>query len=248
MSAAGVRVRDAGLLRDSFDENLKAYTPEEIWTFGLAIDVIGTLEGLSGKSRVLVAGGLRQLDQDVASHTWKEELKKAGARPEAFRGLRAEVPRHTPARAVNRRQADAGPSPIGAGTEQVPNTPPCQSRVRPSCPPQVRPEDVPHANRPGPGAARTRLGTAVPVRAGRGSACNSGPGASADDGRAELRLSRGCPARRRSRRGCPVPPSGTGHPACSLGLAVRADGGGVGLALGLGAGTVRRGRDGAAGP
>ncbi len=99
VSAAGVRVRDAGLLRDSFDENLKVYTPEEIWTFDLAIDVIamlGTLDGLSSRARAMVIEGLRSLDDSGASHTWKKELKRAGEGPEAFRELRADVPRHTP--------------------------------------------------------------------------------------------------------------------------------------------------------
>ncbi|HEY0937652.1 MAG TPA: hypothetical protein VGD91_28425, partial [Trebonia sp.] len=52
VSAAGVRVRDAGLLKDSFDSNLAVYTPPEIWTFDLSFDAIaqlGLLEGLSGK-------------------------------------------------------------------------------------------------------------------------------------------------------------------------------------------------------
>jgi hypothetical protein len=51
VGVAGARVRDAGLLTDSFDQNLRVYTSEEIWTFDPAIDVIallGTLDGLPG--------------------------------------------------------------------------------------------------------------------------------------------------------------------------------------------------------
>lgn len=97
VSEAGVRVRDAGLLKDSLDENLRVYTPGEIWTFDLAFDVIamlGAVEGLSGKARAMVADDLRSLDQTAHSHTFKKELKRAGADLEEFRELRAKVPRH----------------------------------------------------------------------------------------------------------------------------------------------------------
>jgi hypothetical protein len=96
---AGVRVRDAGLLKDGFDENLKVYTPQEIWTFDLAIDLIamlGALDGLSRGARAQIVDSLRSLDWSVHSHTWKKELKKAEPGPEAFRELRAKIPRHTP--------------------------------------------------------------------------------------------------------------------------------------------------------
>lgn len=99
VSAAGVRVRDDGLLKDDFDDNLKVYTPEEIWLFDLAIDVIamlGTLGGLPKAKHAQVASNLRSLDQSVDTHTWKKELKKAGAGPAEFRELRAGLPRHTP--------------------------------------------------------------------------------------------------------------------------------------------------------
>jgi hypothetical protein len=99
VSAAGVRVRDAGLLRDSFDQNLKVYTPAEIWTFDLAIDVIamlGALEGLPGKARAMVTEDLRSLNESVRSHQWKKELKRAGPGPEEFQDLRAQIPRHMP--------------------------------------------------------------------------------------------------------------------------------------------------------
>jgi hypothetical protein len=96
VGAAGVRVRDAGLLKGSFDENLRVYTPEEIWTFDLAIDVIallGTLDGLPGGTRASIADTLRLLSQSTHTHTWKKDLKNAGQGPEAFRELRAQVPR-----------------------------------------------------------------------------------------------------------------------------------------------------------
>jgi hypothetical protein len=96
VGAAGVRVRDAGLLKDSFDQNLRVYTPEEIWTFDLAIDVIamlGTLDGLPGGTRASIVDTLHLLSQSAHSHTWKKDVKNAGQGPEAFRELRAQVPR-----------------------------------------------------------------------------------------------------------------------------------------------------------
>ena len=99
VSQAGGRVRDAGLLKDDFDDNLKVYTPEEIWTFDLAIDIIAMysiLDGLPGDSRARLASNLRSLDQSVTEHTWKKELKKAGDGPATFDELRASVPRHVP--------------------------------------------------------------------------------------------------------------------------------------------------------
>lgn len=95
VSAAGVRVRDAGLLKDDFDDNLAVYTPEEIWTFDLAFDVIaliGALDGLPGRARAKAASDLRTLDQDTRGHAWRHAMKKAGEGPVAFAELRATVP------------------------------------------------------------------------------------------------------------------------------------------------------------
>jgi hypothetical protein len=95
VSAAGVRVRDAGLLKDDFDDNLAVYTPEEIWTFDLAFDVIalvGALDGLPGGVRAKAASDVRTLDRDTRGHAWKHALKKAGEGPVAFSELRARVP------------------------------------------------------------------------------------------------------------------------------------------------------------
>ena len=95
VSAAGVRVRDAGLLKDDFDDNLAVYTPEEIWTFDLAFDVIallGALDGLPGRAKAKAASDLRSLDGSARHHAWKHALKKAGEGPVALQGLRATVP------------------------------------------------------------------------------------------------------------------------------------------------------------
>jgi hypothetical protein len=100
VSAAGVRVRDAGLLKDSFDGNLAVYTPGEIATFDLAFDVIamiGALDGLSGQTRAMVASNLQSLDWYAQHHAWKKGLKKAGDAghsqlPAALHELRAQVP------------------------------------------------------------------------------------------------------------------------------------------------------------
>ena len=91
-----MRVRDAGLLKDSFDENLRVYTAEEIWTFELAIDVIamlGALDGLPGQARTRAAEDVRTLNGTARGHHWNKELKQAGTGPEEFRQLRAEIPR-----------------------------------------------------------------------------------------------------------------------------------------------------------
>lgn len=97
VGATGVRVRDAGLLKDSFDENLHVYTVEEIWTFDLAVDVIamlGALDGLPGGTRASLINSLRLLDRNAHGHTWKKAVKKAGQGPESRSELRAQIPHH----------------------------------------------------------------------------------------------------------------------------------------------------------
>ncbi len=99
VSAAGVRVRDSGLLKSDFDENLKVYSPEEIWIFDLAVDVIamlGCVDGLSDSSLARFKSNLRSLDAEVTAHAWKHGLKKAGTGPAQFQQLRARVPHHRP--------------------------------------------------------------------------------------------------------------------------------------------------------
>jgi hypothetical protein len=98
VGAAGVRVRDAGLLKGNFDENLGVHTPEEIWTFDLAFDVIamlGALDGLAGGTHASIANSLRMLDRNARGRKWKKDLKKAGQGPAALRELRARVPHRT---------------------------------------------------------------------------------------------------------------------------------------------------------
>lgn len=99
VSAAGVRVRDGGLLRNDFDDRLRPYTPDEIWLFDLAIDVIallGGLESLPGSTRAQISSDVRSLDQSVHSHAWHKGLRHAGEGPAPFHALRALVPHHTP--------------------------------------------------------------------------------------------------------------------------------------------------------
>src|ERR1700683_376786 len=82
VSAGGVRVRDYGLIRNDFDDNLHPFTPEEIWAFDLAIDLVamlGCIDGLSDRSLAQFKSNVRTLDDEVVSHTWKKQLKKAGA-------------------------------------------------------------------------------------------------------------------------------------------------------------------------
>jgi hypothetical protein len=99
VSEAGVRARDAGVLKSDIDNRLTLYTSEQIWTFDLAADVIAVLsvlDALPSGVRATVTGHLRSLDQEAHSHTWKKEVKKAGDGPESFRALRAKVPHHKP--------------------------------------------------------------------------------------------------------------------------------------------------------
>ena len=99
VSEAGVRARDAGVLKSEIDNRLELYTSEQIWTFDLAADVIAllsVLEALPPDVRATATRHLRSLDQEVHSHTWKKEVKKAGEGPQAFRDLRARVPHHKP--------------------------------------------------------------------------------------------------------------------------------------------------------
>jgi hypothetical protein len=96
-SAAGVRVRDAGLLKDNFDNNLKIYTPNEIWTFNLAVDVIarlGELEGLPPSTHAQIVSDLKSLNDSARSHHWQKELRRAGDGVPLFRELRASIPPH----------------------------------------------------------------------------------------------------------------------------------------------------------
>jgi len=92
VSAAGVRVRDAGLVKDGFDGNLAVYAPAEIWTFDLAIDVLaqlGALDGLTGEMRASIAQSVRQLHEDSRQKIWQKGMKKAGRGPVTWHELRA---------------------------------------------------------------------------------------------------------------------------------------------------------------
>jgi hypothetical protein len=95
VSAAGVRVRDGGLLKDSFDISLEVYTPEEIWFFELSFDVIALVsgvDGLNGDTRAQMRENIRSLDWYSEKHIWKKDLKKAGDGPVSWREFRAQVP------------------------------------------------------------------------------------------------------------------------------------------------------------
>lgn len=75
------------------------YTAEEFWLFDLAVDVIAMLVSLGGfkpGTRALVASDLPSLDEDVHSHHWRRQVKKAGDGPARFRELRTHVPHHKP--------------------------------------------------------------------------------------------------------------------------------------------------------
>ncbi|HET9899441.1 MAG TPA: hypothetical protein VFQ44_31325 [Streptosporangiaceae bacterium] len=99
VSTAGARVRDEGRLRSDLDDNLKVYTPDEIWLFDLAVDLIamlGSVDGLSNQRLAEFKNNVRTLDDEVQSHTWKRGVKKAGTGPARFQELRHRVPQHRP--------------------------------------------------------------------------------------------------------------------------------------------------------
>jgi hypothetical protein len=98
VSAAGVRVRDAGLLKDMFDSNLAVYTPEEVWTFDLGFDVVallGALDGLTGEVRANMASNRQSFDRYAHNDAWRNAMEKAGDGPVAWtaRGAAAAVRR-----------------------------------------------------------------------------------------------------------------------------------------------------------
>ena len=91
VSAASVRVRDAGL-EESARTSLAVYAPEEIWIFDLAFDVLaqlGALDGLTGEMRASIAQSVRQLNEDSLQKIWQKGMKKAGGGPVTWRELRA---------------------------------------------------------------------------------------------------------------------------------------------------------------
>ncbi len=92
VTAAGVRARDAGLVKDGFDGNLAVFAPEEIWTFDLAIDVLAqlsALDGLTGEMRASIVQSVQQLDRDSRQKIWQKGMKKAGGGPVTWHELRA---------------------------------------------------------------------------------------------------------------------------------------------------------------
>lgn len=97
VSEAGARARDSGMLRGEFDDNVRVYSPIEIWMFDLAVDVIamlGAVDGLSNAELFRFKDNVRTLDQEVSSRYWQSCLRQAGPGVPQFQQLRASVPRH----------------------------------------------------------------------------------------------------------------------------------------------------------
>ncbi len=98
VAGAGVRVRDSGQMRDSFDERLRLFTAGEIWASELYFDVIAMLGGLAGISpgtHARVVDDLKSLDEEAHGLHWKAEVRRAGDGPAEFRELRTHVPHRT---------------------------------------------------------------------------------------------------------------------------------------------------------
>jgi hypothetical protein len=98
LGAAGARIRDPGLMRDDFDDNPAYYAPDEIWACDLALDVIaalGSIEGVAGGWHAEARSTVRTFDVEQPGdqrRAWQKGLKAAGAGPEAFRQMRAQIP------------------------------------------------------------------------------------------------------------------------------------------------------------
>jgi hypothetical protein len=93
VEAAGERAADAGLREITIDP--KAYTPEELWTFHLARDLIAEIaavDGVDRESARLAKQTVADTD-DAWGRAFKKAEKKLGAEPESLREFRAQIPR-----------------------------------------------------------------------------------------------------------------------------------------------------------
>jgi hypothetical protein len=98
VAAAGLRARDSGQLHRSSADSLRYYSPDEIWAFNLAIDLIAALsalEDISNSARFRVGQAMGNLDATARGHTWHKQLRHAGSGPPELAPLRASVPPHT---------------------------------------------------------------------------------------------------------------------------------------------------------
>jgi hypothetical protein len=98
VQTAGQRLQDANVADDDVvQRGEKIYTPDELWTFDLFVDLLAWLESIGGIERD-TRTSLREtvsLHDDLWRARSRKPLKKAGDGPEAFRALREAVP-HRP--------------------------------------------------------------------------------------------------------------------------------------------------------
>ena len=95
VAKAGNRVRDSGRISIQA-EDLRLYTPEEIWLVDLAIDVVAMLAtggGIKPDNRNMVLYYLRCIGKHADGRHWEHQVRKAADGPAAFHDLRARVPR-----------------------------------------------------------------------------------------------------------------------------------------------------------
>ena len=95
---AGVRVRDSGQLRDSFDNETRYYTSDELWCFDMATDVLAmlaVLPGVSGSARFSALEAVRDLNKTLTGHWFHKHVKHAVDAPRDFGALRSRVPART---------------------------------------------------------------------------------------------------------------------------------------------------------
>jgi hypothetical protein len=98
VAGAGVRVRDSGQLRDSFDCHITYYTSDELWCFDMATDVLAmlaVLPGVSGSARFSALDAVRDVSQYLSGHWFHKHVQHAVDAPRDFGALRSWAPART---------------------------------------------------------------------------------------------------------------------------------------------------------
>jgi hypothetical protein len=98
VQTAGQRLQDADVDEDDVVQHgEKIYTPDELWTFDLFVDLLAWLESIGGLERD-TRSSLKEsvsLHDDLWRKRSRKAMKKAGDGPDAFRSLRSVIP-HRP--------------------------------------------------------------------------------------------------------------------------------------------------------
>ncbi len=98
VEAAAQRVLDGGLVLDERRIDVKVYTPDELWTFDLAADVMALLvaaPNLPKATRAATRDLLVVVDAGLGTHWCRSMIGNAGAGSEQLRALRDTIPHRT---------------------------------------------------------------------------------------------------------------------------------------------------------